>query len=143
MRLTKLTQIFLLSAPLFVCVVPLSAYAAESAPFASTIAPTLITEKSARVNCRINPGEMNDTYYWVEWAIANNGIFYETTHTITGAQLTNVGVDLVGLAPSTSYNYRCVAENSHGKDTGVTTYFLTKSISTISSPIVIVQTLQL
>lgn len=121
---------------------PALVFGAESAPFASTLAPTFITEKTARLNCRVTPGESASNYAWFEWGIGNNSTVYETIRTRTSSVLQDFSVELVGLSPSTSYFFRCVSENDRGRDVGQTTYFTTKQLPKVTNPIVLVRTLE-
>ncbi len=122
---------------------PIVAEASQAAPFATTKAPTYITEKSAKLNGAVNPNEMPDTYQWYEWGVVGRyDVVYETRHTQmwNGTQMFDTSADLTGLAPSEQYFYRQIAENSRGKDVGQTTYFTTKVLPNPIDPIVIVQT---
>ena len=122
---------------------PLGALAYEAAPIVITKAPTYTTEKSVRLNGRVNPSEMPDTKQWFEWGIVGQyQTVYETPHNGMWGQnsLANTSADLIGLAPSTQYFYRQVAENGNGKDVGQTIYFTTKVLPLNIVPIVIVQT---
>ncbi len=126
-----------------VLVLPDIALASQAAPFATTKAPTYITEKSARLNGAVNPNEMPDTYQWYEWGVVGRyDVVYETRHTQmwSGTQMIDTSADIAGLAPSEQYFYRQIAENSRGKDVGQTTYFTTKPLPNPIDPIIIVQT---
>jgi hypothetical protein len=118
------------------------AIAFEAAPYASTMMPTFLTEKSVQVNGRVNPNEMADTYQWFEWGVSGRSAVYETTHHRLwgGSYQTDTNATLVGLAPSTQYFYRAVAENGRGKSVGPTTYFTTKPLPTAIAPLALVAT---
>jgi len=121
---------------------PFFAFAYEAAPNAVTIAPTFITEKSAKLNGRVNANEMPDTYQWFEWGLTGGSGTYQTPHYASwwGSQQFNTSADIIGLAPNTQYFYRQVAESSRGKDIGQTVYFTTKPLSNPTPPIVMVET---
>lgn len=122
--------------------VPILAAAAAAAPFANTLSPTFITEKSAKLNGNVNSSETTDTYQWFEWGISGRDEIYETArHQMrSGTTLVSTSETIYGLAPSTLYFFRQIAENSRGKVSGTTGYFTTKSLPTPDTPVVIVET---
>ncbi len=138
----RTTQKFFLGALFTVFSVPFLAFAYQAAPNAVTIPPTFITEKSAKFNGKVNANEMPDTYQWFEWGVSGRSDVYQTPHYASwwGAQQFDTSADVVGLAPSTQYFYRQVAENSRGKHVGQTVYFTTKPLSNPTPPLVIVET---
>ncbi len=122
---------------------PATLLAYEASPVAITKNATYLTEKSARLNGRVNPNEMPDTKQWFEWGVSGQyQTVYETPHNGMWSQssLADTSADLVGLAPNTQYFYRQIAENGRGKDVGQTVYFTTKSLPVNVDPIIIVQT---
>lgn len=122
---------------------PVTLFAYEASPVAITKNATYITEKSVRLNGRVNPNDMPDIKQWFEWGVSGQyQTVYETQHNNMSAQsiLADTSADLVGLAPSTQYFYRQVAENGRGKDVGQTVYFTTKPLPIQTSPIIIVET---
>ncbi len=121
---------------------PLLTLAYLAAPVANTKNPTYITEKSAMMNGAINPNEVPDTYAWFEWGISGRTTVYETAHRQvgSGSTLTDFSENVYGLAPNVQYFYRQIAESSRGRDTGITTYFTTKTITEAIDPIVIIET---
>jgi hypothetical protein len=121
---------------------PVFANAALAAPFANTLSPTYLTEKSAKLNGAVNPSETTDTYQWFEWGISGRDEIYETARHVmrSATTLINTSESIYGLAPGTLYFYRQVAENSRGKVTGTTVYFTTKSLPTPDTPVVLVET---
>ncbi len=121
---------------------PFFAAAYQAAPVANTKNPTFITEKSAIMNGSVNPNEIADTYAWFEWGVSGRTTVYETAHRQVGAgsTLNDFSDTVYGLAPNVQYFYRLVAESSRGRDTGITTYFTTKTITEAVDPIVIVET---
>lgn len=129
---------------LAVLIAPITASAYYAAPIALTSSPTFITEKSAQLNGQVNPNEMSDTYQWFEWGIVGReGIVYETPHNgmwYAGNTLGNTNATIYGLAPNTQYFYRQVSENGRGKDVGMTTYFTTKKLQNVVTPIIVVET---
>lgn len=123
---------------------PITLFAYEASPVAITKNATYLTEKSARLNGRVNPNDMPDTKQWFEWGVSGQyQIVYETPHNGMWGQsiLSDTSADLIGLAPNTQYFYRQIAENGRGKDVGQTVYFTTKSLPTQIDPLVIVQTI--
>ena len=122
---------------------PTVLFAYEASPVAITRNPTYVTEKSARLNGRVNPNDMPDIKQWFEWGVSGQyQTVYETPHNGMWAQssLADTSADLVGLAPGTQYFYRQIAENGRGKDVGQTVYFTTKPLPVETDPPVIVQT---
>jgi hypothetical protein len=126
---------------------PSLASAYQAAPVAITKAPTFITEKSVQMNASANGNEMPDTYVWFEWGISGReGTTYETQHIQFGGwwgggnQLADTNAKLSGLAPSTQYFYRIVAENGRGKDYGSYVYFTTKPLVMNAVPFPAAQT---
>ncbi len=126
----------------FVAFVPLFAFAFEAAPYAATMQPTFITEKSIQLNGLVNPNGMDDTYEWFEWGISGRSDVYETNHNHlwSGNWQVNTNATIVGLAPATQYFYRQIAENGRGKNIGPTTYVTTKPLPVITQPIALVTT---
>ncbi|HSE34552.1 MAG TPA: hypothetical protein VLB83_00365 [Candidatus Paceibacterota bacterium] len=116
---------------------PLSALAlSPAAPFATTYNATFVTENSFYANGKVNGMEMSDTEYWFEWGMnSRSGVVYETTHLRSGGYHGDVSVSVVGLAPSTQYFFRLVAENSRGKDIGQTVFVNTKALPSKTQPI--------
>lgn len=138
--ITKNFAVLTLIASLFL---PTTLFAYEASPVAITKNATYLTEKSARLNGRVNPNDMPDTKQWFEWGVSGQfQTVYETPHNgmWSGSSLSDTNADLVGLAPNTQYFYRQIAENGRGRDVGQTIYFTTKSLPVESAPLVIVQT---
>lgn len=124
---------------------PTTLFAYEAAPLSSTIAPTMVTEQSAKLNGKVNPTDAPDTYAWFEWGISGRtgSELYETRHIrVSGGYRSqrDVSESIVGLAPNTQYFYRVVAENSRGKDMGQMVYFTTKNIGVSREPISLIET---
>lgn len=122
---------------------PIVVFAYEASPVAITRNATYITEKSVRLNGRVNPNDMPDTKQWFEWGVSGQyQIVYETQHNGIWGQstLVDTSADLVGLAPDMQYFYRQIAENGRGKDVGQMVYFTTKSLSAQIDPPIIVET---
>lgn len=115
---------------------------AQSAPYATTLAPSSVTEKSARLNGRANPGGTSDAFQWFEWGISGHPEVYSTQHNSmwTGNVMVDTSADISGLAPNTQYFYRQIVENSRGRDSGITTSFITKPLATGDTPIILVET---
>lgn len=121
---------------------PATLFAYEAAPYAQTVSPTFVTEKSIQMNGRVNPNEMADTYEWFEWGIVGRSEVYETKHDRLwgGSTQANTSETIVGLAPQTQYFYRQIAENGRGKDIGTLMYVTTKPLQSVLPPIVITAT---
>lgn len=121
---------------------PASIFAYEAAPRASTLQPTFITEKSIQLNGQVNPSEVSDTYQWFEWGVVGGSLVYETRHERVYGGNAQVGTNatIVGLAPSTQYFFRQIAENSRGRDVGITGYVTTKLLPSVTAPLAIVAT---
>lgn len=113
--------------PIFFIAFPVLALA-QSAPLVNTLGPDYITEQSARLNGKVNPGGMADTYYWFAWSFAGRSQSYTTKKIRVGSTMREVHETIVGLAPNTTYCYVVVAENSRGKDTGQISCFTTKKL---------------
>jgi hypothetical protein len=99
--------------------------APSSEPAVSTKAATLISQSSAVLGADINPNGAQ-TSYWYEYGKT------QSLGSITGAQLLGSGRItysapgyVVGLASNTTYYFRAVAENAHGKVTGAIVSFTT------------------
>lgn len=139
--ITKKTITAVLVASFFL---PGTLFAYAASPVAITQNATYITEKSVRLNGRVNPNDMPDIKQWFEWGVSGQyQTVYETPHNGMWAQstLADTSADLVGLAPGTQYFYRQIAENGRGKDIGQTVYFTTKPLPVETDPPVIVQTI--
>ncbi len=108
---------------------------AAGAPFAYTQSVRDITEKSAVFTGRVNANETTDTNYWFEWGIGGQSVAYETPRTRAGFTLQDVTFTMNGLAPETTYFYRLITENSRGRDSGITTTFTTRPLTTIKEPV--------
>lgn len=124
--------------------VPLTSFAYEAQPFANTYAPSYITQQSAQLNGFVTPSQLPDTQQWFEWGLSGRpNTVYETTHLpIYGSdQSIQTSAQIFGLAPSTQYFFRAVAENSRGKNIGQTTYFTTKALQSTNDPIALITTL--
>lgn len=121
----------------FALLMPVAALAlSPAAPFSSTYNATFITENSFYANGKVNGMEMPDTEYWFEWGMNSRaGVVYETTHIRSGGYHGDVSAQVVGLAPSTQYFFRLVAENSRGKDIGQTVFVTTKPLPSKTQPI--------
>jgi hypothetical protein len=87
-----------------------------------TEAPTNLTPTSVTLNGSF-VGNGEDTHYYFEWG--SGGSFTNTTpappadaHSPTGPGRTEISAGLSNLEPATTYQYRVVAENTHGSSRG-------------------------
>lgn len=94
-------------------------------PTVSTGAPTSVTTSSAVVNGVVNPQGHSTTYYFQYGTTTGYGT--QTTPAGAGKGTSNVAVHqtLTGLAQSTPYHYRIVAQNSGGVAMGTDQTFTT------------------
>ncbi len=123
-------------------VLPVSVLA-DTALSAETKPVIDVTYNSAQISADITAGDTPDNVYWFEWGISGNlgdTVFKSPVRTV-GTRYTRTGTyTLRGLAPSTQYFYRVVAENQTDHVAGRTIYFTTKSYETASEAIVIAKT---
>jgi hypothetical protein len=91
----------------------------------STGGPSSVTSTSAVVNGVVNPLGHSTSYYFQYGTSTSYGV--QTTPSGAGRGSSNVGVHaaLTGLAQSTLYHYRIVAQNSGGIATGADQTFTT------------------
>ena len=142
--LTKSVVAFTIFLAFSVLGMPEVVFAVEAPPVALTKQATFVTEKSAKLNGQANPNQMPDAVSWFVWGITGRAsVVYETPHRALGGNATvlvNTSADIVGLAPSTQYFFRQIAESGRGKDVGQTVYFTTKELANDVPPLVIVET---
>jgi hypothetical protein len=128
---------------IFALVLPVSVFAASSLTV-ETKPVVDVTYNGAQISANITAGDTPDNVYWFEWGISGNygdTVFKSPIRTV-GTRYTYTGTyDLHGLAPSTQYFYRVVAENQTDHVEGQTIYFTTKSYDTPAEAIVIVKTM--
>jgi len=137
--LCVIASIILISAPGAIFAATLSYV--PMAPLAQTKAPQLVTEKSATLVGWVNPNQTSGTTYWFEWGIGGQQTYYETKRMSAGTAK-EYTFSLTGLAPERGYFYRVVAENTRGKDVGMTTSFVTKALPVVLEPTIAVVTLE-
>lgn len=99
----------------------------SAAPQISSQSAREITTETARVHGEINPG-FEDTAYRVEYGpekCANHPCQAVDGGTLHGLKFTDGATQISGLAPSTTYHYRVVAENKLGTVKGPDRTFTT------------------
>lgn len=102
-----------------------------------------ITYNSAQISADITAGDTPDNVYWFEWGVSGSveDTVFKSPERTVGTRYTRTGTyTLRGLAPSTQYFYRVVAENQKDHIAGKTIYFTTKSYDVPAEAIVIAQT---
>jgi hypothetical protein len=102
-------------------------------PTVSTGGASSVNPSSAVVNGTVNPQGFSTSYYFQYGTSTAYGI--QNTPSGAGHGTGNVGVHatLTGLAPSTVYHYRIVAQNRGGTATGADQRFTTTSAVTASN----------
>jgi hypothetical protein len=108
------------------------AFTTDPAPTVSTGSATSITSSSAVVNGIVNPQGHSTRYFFQYGTTTSYGV--QTSPGGAGSGTGNVAVHqtLTGLAPSTTYHYRIVAQNSAGQSTGADQMLTTSSSQTQS-----------
>ena len=96
-------------------------------PAVQTNAATNVAQHSAQLNASVNPNG-KATSYWFEWGTTNN-LGQSTSHLSAGSgnSSQNVSSSISGLSENTTYYFRIVAENSHGRVHGSTLSLRTTS----------------
>lgn len=103
----------------------LAAVALGAAPTATTGTATQIGSTSATLNGEVNPGRETTTWFFEYGTTASYGSV-TPTDTINGGNATrNVDAAVSGLAPSTTYHFRVVAQNPSGTVRGADRTFTT------------------
>jgi hypothetical protein len=103
---------------------PAAALAAK--PGATTGAAANVTFQSARVNGSADPNNEATNYYFQYGTTVALGTETAATPVGGGANPVRVSVDLGGLAPTTRYHYRIVAQNASGTTVGKRRTFTTR-----------------
>jgi hypothetical protein len=103
----------------------LAAVALGAAPTATTGAATNIGSTTATLTGEVNPGRETTTWFF-EYGTTTSYGSVTPTDTINGGNATrNVDAAVTGLAPSTTYHYRLVAQNPSGTVRGADRTFTT------------------
>lgn len=127
---------------IFALVLPSAVFAAGSLS-AVTKPVVQLTYNSAQISADVTASDTPDNVYWFEWGVSGSeeGTVFKTPELSVGSRYTRTGTYMLrGLAPSTQYFYRVVAENQVDHVAGKTIYFTTKSYDTPAEAIVIAQT---
>jgi hypothetical protein len=103
---------------------PGSALAAKAT--ATTGAAANVTFQSARVGGSVDPNKTATNYYFQYGTTPALGIETAPTPVGAGDKAVRVSVDLGGLAPTTRYHYRIVAQNASGTTIGKRRTFTTR-----------------
>jgi hypothetical protein len=103
---------------------PGSALAAKAT--ATTGAAANVTFQSARVGGSVDPNKTATNYYFQYGTTPALGIETAPTPVGAGDKAVRVSVDLGGLAPTTRYHYRIVAQNASGTTIGKQRTFTTR-----------------
>ena len=115
---------------------PGSALAAKAA--ATTGGAANVTFQSARVGGSVDPNKTATNYYFQYGTTTALGIETAATPAGAGDKAVRVSVDLAGLAPTTRYHYRIVAQNASGTTLGKRRTFTTRrqplGVSLAASP---------
>jgi hypothetical protein len=94
------------------------------APAAVTGAASAVTATTATLNGTVSPNKESTTY-WFEYGTTTAYGSQTPVDTVTGNADKAVSADLTGLAPSTTYHFRLVANNPSGRATGADATFTT------------------
>ena len=100
--------------------------AVAEAPGAVTQPATDITATSATLNGTVSPNREDTTYYFQYGTTSALGTETALTPVGAGDRAVRVSVDLAGLAPTTRYHYRIVAQNASGTTLGKRRTFTTR-----------------
>jgi hypothetical protein len=99
---------------------------AASKPAATTGAASLVTPITATLSGRVDPNRAATTYFFQVGTTSLYGANTATTPAGAGGKPVPVSVPVNGLAPSTKYHYRLIAQNAHGISKGADRTFKTK-----------------
>jgi pimeloyl-ACP methyl ester carboxylesterase len=94
-------------------------------PVVQTLPATLQTPSSAQLNAYLNPNGGSATAHFEYGTSTSYG--NSTTSGNFGLTPQNIGFNVTGLAPNTSYHYRIVASNPNGTSSGLDSSFVTAS----------------
>ena len=100
--------------------------ALAATPVATTGAAATVTFSSARVNGSVDPNSEATTYYVQYGTTAALGTNTARVAVGSGKNPVRVSLDLTGLAPTTRYRYRIVADNPSGTALGKLRAFTTR-----------------
>jgi hypothetical protein len=99
---------------------------AASKPAATTGGASLVTPSTATLSGRVDPNRADTTYFFQFGTTTLYGGQTATTPAGAGGKVVPVSVPLTGLAPSTKYHYRLVAQNARGMSKGADRTFKSK-----------------
>jgi pimeloyl-ACP methyl ester carboxylesterase len=109
----------------------------SSGPTVQTLAASTITPTSAQLNGYLSPNGLNTTAYFQYGTTTGYGSTTPSGNFGTTPQ--NIGYNVSGLLPSTTYHYRIVAFNSSGTSYGLDSSFVTPAASGSTPPTVVTQ----
>lgn len=101
----------------------------NQSPFVSTNSATGVSGSYATLNCYVNPYNTSGTTRWFEWGTTQS-LGNRTITLSHGSTATNAQETVSGLAPNTTYYFRCAAQNSYGTGYGSILSFYTGSGTT-------------
>ena len=107
---------------LFICLVSAEFAVAVQAPSVTTTDATNVTSTSATLNGTIDPHGASTTFYFEYGTTTSYGSFTQQGSTSIAQ---NIGYDLTGLTPGTTYHYRLVGSNAGGTTFGNDKMFTT------------------
>jgi Vibrio cholerae sialidase, lectin insertion/FG-GAP-like repeat len=95
---------------------------------------TDLTPNTATLNASVSTYGLDTAYYWEYGTTTNYGNFTPTNTISGGIAATNVSFDVGGLSPATTYQFRAVAANRGGIETGTNLSFVTTSVYSLGYP---------
>jgi hypothetical protein len=100
--------------------------APTTAPLATTLAATGIGASFATLNGTVNAnGQSTTDWFEIGTGTSYGTIINATPGTVTGNSVTPVTGTVSGLAPNSTYHFRCVAQNIGGTTNGADMVFTT------------------
>ena len=99
-------------------------FVASGAPAVTTKSVSSIKDSSAALNASVNANGQTTTVVF-EYGTSTSYSGRTSAKSISGASTTNVSISATGLAPSTAYHVRVVAENAAGTTNGGDVTFTT------------------
>jgi Immunoglobulin I-set domain./Fibronectin type III domain. len=110
---------------------------AQPGPIVQTLAASSQTANAAQLNAYLNPNGFSTTAYFQYGTTTGYGSTTPSGNFGTTPQ--NIGYNITGLTPSTTYHYRIVAYNSAGTSYGLDSSFVTTSVPGSTPPTIVTQ----
>ena len=109
----------------------------QSGPTVQTLAASALTGTSAQLNGYLSPNGLTTTADFQYGTTTGYGSATPSGNFGTTPQ--NIGYNVSGLLPSTTYHYRIVASNSSGTSSGLDSNFFTAAASGSTPPTIVTQ----